>query len=262
MTDTAAKRTRKGANDGQYCPVSPGATRGTGEGLSGVPRRGCDGQMAPAKRLYGQGSPHGRQSRRHLQDVVHEFHHGAQPLFRRKVSRTGTERADSAHRQIRRSEPARRDANDDHLEESLLRNRAECRARGDTGGYPTGGLLSGLAGVTHPPGAARRGRDFRLGSGLDELMQLGGGCIDDHLRSRGQALTQELEGLGIVPTYFMDVTEIAGEAPLGPQVTAAGRFRENFGVVVRSLPYLLGLEEIASRPRIEGLRRTVSDPGG
>jgi len=67
------------------------------------------------------------------------------------------------------------------------------------------------------------------------------GCSDERVRSRGQALTQELEGLGVVPTYFMDVTEIAGEAPLEPKVTAAGRFRENFGVVVRSLPYLLGL---------------------
>src|SRR5215831_790532 len=45
-----------------------------------------------------------------------------------------------------------------------------------------------------------------------------------------------------VPTYFMDVTEIASEAPLEPKVTAAGRFRENFGVVIRSLPYLLGLK--------------------
>src|SRR5262249_26615487 len=122
--------------------------------------------MASAVRLYGQGSSHRPQSRRHLQDVVHEFHHGAQPLFRRKVSRTRTERAHSAHRQIRRSEPARRDANDHYLEESLLRNRAECRARGDTGGYPTRGLLFLLGGGTHSPGSARRGRDFRFDSGL------------------------------------------------------------------------------------------------
>jgi Protein of unknown function (DUF2652) len=68
------------------------------------------------------------------------------------------------------------------------------------------------------------------------------GYIDERARSRGQALAQELEGLGVVPTYFMDVTEIAGDASPKPEVTAAGRLRENFGVVFRSLPYLLGLK--------------------
>jgi hypothetical protein len=71
------------------------------------------------------------------------------------------------------------------------------------------------------------------------------GCVDDRVRSRGQALAQELEGLGVVPTYFMDVTEIAGDASPDPEVTELGRFRENFGVVFRSLPYFLGLK----RPR-------------
>ena len=31
--------------------------------------------MASAERLYWQGSPHGCQGRRHLQDVVHQFQH-------------------------------------------------------------------------------------------------------------------------------------------------------------------------------------------
>jgi Protein of unknown function (DUF2652) len=69
--------------------------------------------------------------------------------------------------------------------------------------------------------------------------------VDDRIRSRGQALEQELEGLGVVPTYFMDLAEIAGAALPEPAVTAGGRFRENFGVVLRSLPYLVGLK----RPR-------------
>src|SRR5262245_63566456 len=69
--------------------------------------------------------------------------------------------------------------------------------------------------------------------------------MDDRVRSRGQALAQELEGLGVVPTYFMDLAEIAGDAPPAPEVTALGRLRENLGVVLRSLPYLLGLK----RPR-------------
>jgi Protein of unknown function (DUF2652) len=66
--------------------------------------------------------------------------------------------------------------------------------------------------------------------------------VDDRIRSRGQALEQELDGLGIVSTYFMDLAELAGHAPPAPEVTGLGRFQENFGVVLRSLPYLLGLK--------------------
>jgi hypothetical protein len=43
-------------------------------------------------------------------------------------------------------------------------------------------------------------------------------------------------------TYFMDLAEIAGDAPPKPRVTALATFRENCGVVLRSLPYLLGLK--------------------
>src|SRR5262245_64966161 len=74
----------KGAHDAEHRPVSPSATRGAREGLSGVPRRGGDGQMATAERIHGQGSPHGRQGRRHVQDVVHEFHYRPQSFFRRQ----------------------------------------------------------------------------------------------------------------------------------------------------------------------------------
>jgi len=67
--------------------------------------------------------------------------------------------------------------------------------------------------------------------------------MDDSIRTRGQSLAQELEGLGVVPTYFMDLTQIAGAEPRDPEVTLLGRFHENFGVVLRSLPYLLGLKK-------------------
>jgi len=68
--------------------------------------------------------------------------------------------------------------------------------------------------------------------------------MDDRVRSRGHALAQELEGLGMVPTYFVNLAEIAGNPPPDPEVTALGRFRENLGVVLRSLPYLLGLKRL------------------
>jgi hypothetical protein len=74
---------------------------------------------------------------------------------------------------------------------------------------------------------------------------------DDRVRSRGQALAQEFEGLGIVPTYFVDLADMAGAAPPVPEVTALGRFRENLGVVLRTLPYLLRLRR--TRFAIQGL---------
>jgi hypothetical protein len=76
---------------------------------------------------------------------------------------------------------------------------------------------------------------------------------DDRVRNRSQALAQELEGLGLVSTYFMNLADLAGEAPPAPKVTAFGRFRENFGVVLRSLPYLLGVK----RPRFAARGLTV-----
>src|SRR4029450_8052585 len=41
--------------------------------------------------------------------------------------------------------------------------------------------------------------------------------MDDRVRRRGQALAQELEGRGGVPTYFMDLADIAGDASPAPE---------------------------------------------
>jgi len=76
---------------------------------------------------------------------------------------------------------------------------------------------------------------------------------DDRVRSRGQALEQELDGLGVVPTYFMDLADISGDTLLEPEATALGRFRENLGVVLRSLPYLVGVRT----PRFAARRPTT-----
>src|SRR5215831_14730918 len=78
--------------------------------------------------------------------------------------------------------------------------------------------------------------------------------VDDGARIRGQALEQELEGLGVVTTYFMDLAQVAADAEPQPEVTTFGRLRENFGVVFRSLPYLLGLK----RPRFAGRHLTAA----
>ncbi len=51
------------------------------------------------------------------------FTHRQQPLLRRRVSRAGAARTHSLHGQVRRSEPARRNADDGHLEEGVVRDR-------------------------------------------------------------------------------------------------------------------------------------------
>jgi hypothetical protein len=66
---------------------------------------------------------------------------------------------------------------------------------------------------------------------------------DERLRSRGRALVQEFEGVGVVPAHFLDLSETTSDSPAPPKVTALRRLRENLGVVLRSLPYLLGLRK-------------------
>jgi len=73
-------------------------------------------KLASTERIHRQGSPPGRESRRHLQDVVHQFHHWQKPLLRRHLSRIEALRTHPLYRQIRRPEPARRNAYDNHLE--------------------------------------------------------------------------------------------------------------------------------------------------
>src|SRR5690348_16861474 len=70
----------------QYYPAAPGSPCDTRESLQGVSRWRRHGQMASAQRLYWQGSPHGCQGRRHLQDVVHQFQYRQESLLRRRIS--------------------------------------------------------------------------------------------------------------------------------------------------------------------------------
>jgi hypothetical protein len=70
---------------------------------------------------------------------------------------------------------------------------------------------------------------------------------DDRVRTRAQALAQELDGLGVVSTYFMSLSDFARDTEREPEVevTALARIREDLGIVLRTLPYLLRLK----RPR-------------
>ena len=65
------------------------------------------------------------------------------------------------------------------------------------------------------------------------------GRIDDCIRNRGRALEQELEGLGVVPTYFKE-----SSVPARPEKVARRRLRHTWpqlGMMLGRLRCALGL---------------------
>jgi hypothetical protein len=66
---------------------------------------------------------------------------------------------------------------------------------------------------------------------------------DEQMRARGRPLPQEFEGLGSLLTYFVDIKDVAAELPPKPQITRLGQLRETWGVMLRTLPYLLGIRK-------------------
>jgi hypothetical protein len=64
---------------------------------------------------------------------------------------------------------------------------------------------------------------------------------DARVRGRSRELLQEFEGLGRVRTHFVDARELAGTLPPDPPVTRSAQFLETWGVVIRTLPYRVGL---------------------
>lgn len=66
---------------------------------------------------------------------------------------------------------------------------------------------------------------------------------DERIRPRARELELELEGLGKAPAYFVDLQEIAADIAPTLRVTWVDRVRETMGVMVRGLPYVLGLKK-------------------
>lgn len=78
---------------------------------------------------------------------------------------------------------------------------------------------------------------------------------DENLRAQSVPLVQEFEGLGQVQTYFVDIENIALPPPPPSARTALGIFMENAGVLVRALPYRIGLK----KPRFALKSQELSD---
>jgi hypothetical protein len=54
-------------------------------------------------------------------------------------------------------------------------------------------------------------------------------------------VSEDLEGIGPVRTYFVDVEDLAGPLPQLPEPSALSRLGATLGLAVRGLPYMLGL---------------------
>jgi uncharacterized protein DUF2652 len=57
-----------------------------------------------------------------------------------------------------------------------------------------------------------------------------------------RAVDQELEGLGSVRAYFVDLGEVADPLPPAPAPSLSSRLGETLGVMGRGFPYVLGLK--------------------
>jgi Protein of unknown function (DUF2652) len=71
----------------------------------------------------------------------------------------------------------------------------------------------------------------------EELYQSGGAALSEPVHE----VSHELEGIGPVRTYFVDVADVAGSLPPLPDPGLLGRLGRTVDVAGRGLPYMLGL---------------------
>jgi hypothetical protein len=71
----------------------------------------------------------------------------------------------------------------------------------------------------------------------EELYRTGVAALPDSVHE----VSQDLEGIGPVRAYFVDVEHLAGSLPALPDPSWLGRLGRTFGVVGPGLPYMLGL---------------------
>ncbi len=66
---------------------------------------------------------------------------------------------------------------------------------------------------------------------------------DERVRQHAHRLELELEGFGKAQGYFVDLQEISAVIAPTLRVTWLGRLRERMGVILRGLPYMLGIKK-------------------
>jgi Protein of unknown function (DUF2652) len=71
----------------------------------------------------------------------------------------------------------------------------------------------------------------------EELYRTGNGALPDHAHE----VAQDLEGIGPVRTYFVDVEDLAAPLPPSSEPSGIGRLGQTVSLVGRGLPYMVGL---------------------
>jgi hypothetical protein len=71
----------------------------------------------------------------------------------------------------------------------------------------------------------------------EELYRTGGAALSDAV----QEVSQDLEGIGRVRTYFVDLADVADSVPPMPDPSWLARLGRTVDVAGRGLPYMLGL---------------------
>jgi hypothetical protein len=67
--------------------------------------------------------------------------------------------------------------------------------------------------------------------------------IDASMRPFGRETTEELEGLGRVKTYYIDLVDITRERPIPPRVTLWRRLAAWLKMTLGSIPYFVGVRK-------------------
>jgi hypothetical protein len=67
--------------------------------------------------------------------------------------------------------------------------------------------------------------------------------VDETFRQHSVASTEDLEGLGSVPTYYVDLTEVARDMPLSLEPSILRKFLAWLKMTVKSMPYILGIRK-------------------
>jgi hypothetical protein len=71
--------------------------------------------------------------------------------------------------------------------------------------------------------------------------------LEPGLRDRAVRIEQELEGLGTMRLYFVELGDVSVDVPAMPQPALPARIRETVGLGLRAFPHVIGLRRGASR---------------
>ena len=72
--------------------------------------------------------------------------------------------------------------------------------------------------------------------------------LEPELRERAVPIQQELEGLGTMPLYFVDLDGLSIELPTLPEPSLSARVRATMGVGLRAFPAVVGVRRLRERP--------------